>query len=103
MFPAQEQLLGDHVLKPVIAVCMTCLTAGGPDREPGAALKTNWRVGEGPTGGRRQPPSQDPWRWNPSWLRSACAAKKDPEPDPDQVGTEQDDWPETTRKRTPFP
>ena len=50
------------------------------------------------------PTSQTPSCWNVragTWLRDACATRKDPESD--QIRAKQDDWPETTRKRTPLP
>ena len=59
------------------------------------------RIWEGPVGGRRPPTSQDPWRWNPHWLRGAPTTRKDP--GPDQGRAEQDDWSETARKRAPVP
>ena len=46
------------------------------------------------------PTSQNPPRWNPSWLSNACTTRKDPESD--QIWTKQDDQPETTRKLTPL-
>ena len=73
---------------------MSCVTTGGPDKDQGAALKTNWENLGGAHRGRRQPSSQDPWRWNPSGLRGAPATRKDSEPD--QEWAEQDDGPETT-------
>ena len=80
---------------------MSCLTAGGPDKEHGAALKTNGEHVGGANRREETAASQDPWGWTPSWLRDAGATEKDP--GPDQVRAEQDDWPETTQKLTPFP
>ena len=47
------------------------------------------------------PTSQNPSRWNPSWLRDACASRKDPKSD--QIWAKQDDWPDTTWKLTLLP
>ena len=69
----------------------------GTDAAP--KTKTNQEDWEEPIGGRRQPTSQDLWRWNPPWLKGVHVTRKDPEPD--QVWVKQDDWPETNPETKP--
>lgn len=71
-------LSGDHWLKlatlarKIIAAGMSYLTTEALIRNmvlPWRLTRSKW---EGPIGGRRKPASQDPWCWNPSWLRGVC-------------------------------
>lgn len=71
-------LSGDHWLKlatlarEIIAAGMSYLTTEALIRNmvlPWRLTRSKW---EGPIGGRRKPASQDPWCWNPSWLRGVC-------------------------------
>ena len=77
---------------------MRYLTTGGPGKEHGTNKlspmgrnweRSNWRV-ETPV----HMSSQNPSRWNPSWLSDVYTIRKDPE---------SNDWPETTQKLTPSP
>ena len=69
---------------------------GGPDKEPGAALKTNQ---ENLGGAKKR--IWDMMNLPESLLRGAGATRKDPESD--HVRAKQDDRPETTQKLTPVP
>ena len=80
--------------------CMNCLRVGGPDKERGAALKTNMENLGGAN--RREEMTNLP---GSLVLESILAERyRSPKKDlqPDQVQAEKDDWPETTQKLTPF-
>ena len=78
---------------------MSCLTTASLHKEHGTATKDKPGVLER---GQREggdasiqyvlPTSQNPLRWNPSWLREACTTRKDPEWD--QTWAKQADWPD---------
>ena len=67
---------------------MSCLTAGGPEKEHGAALKTNQEDLGGANRGEGITELPESLTLEPILMRSAHTTKKDPEPD--QVWTEQD-------------
>ena len=80
---------------------MSCLTAGSPDKEWGAALKAN-PEDMGGADSREETTNLPGSLVLKSILAKRCMChKKDPEPD--QVWAKQDDWPETTWKLSPFP
>ena len=76
---------------------MSCFTTGGPGKEP----RTNkppptgriWKRSKGDASAYVLQTSQNPPRWNPSWLSDACATRKDPS---------QNDWPETDPETNPI-
>ena len=75
---------------------MSCLTAGGLDKEQSVALKTNQEDLEGAN-----------WREETTNLPGSLALEfifaESGTCHQDQVLAEQDDWPETTQKLTQFP
>ena len=62
---------------------MSYFTTGGPGKEYGTNKPPpTWRIqgrSKGDTGPYVLPTSQNPSRWNPSWLSDECATRKDPE------------------------
>ena len=81
---------------------MSCLTAGGPDKECGAALKINQDNGGG-ADRRGQMTNLLESLALESIVAKRCTRATKKAPGPDQVQAKQDDWSETTQKRTPFP
>ena len=80
---------------------MTCLRAGGPDKECGATLKTNQEDLGGAN--RREEITNLPESLAlESILAERCTGHKT-DPESDQIWAEQDVWPETTQKQTLVP
>lgn len=97
-------LLGNHWLKPPTWANNNCLCELSHQealiRSMVLPQKLTGRIWEEIIGRRRWPSSQKPLHWNPSWLRDACP-QEGPWVRPHMA--EQDKWPETTHKWTPFP